>query len=346
MKRVTMGDLAVKLQLSVTAVSLALRNHASISMKTRERVRALADEMGYRPDPALSALLTYRQGKRGRVVFRATLGCITRSGPDLGHTLYESFFHGARDRAMELGYHLEEFSVATLEQWGRLPRILKSRGIEGLLVPPMHVASDEEGQKAFPWNDFFGVLMGELTGPPELHLVINDQYYSAVLAVQELHALGYRRIGLLMSSFFARHTGFRFVGGYLSECDRLHLPSLKLVDDSASPQHYRENVVQWIKKQRLDVVIAPGDGDILPALREANLRVPEDIAVAFLSEMADLPEYSYVDQNDRQVGIESANQLTDLIRRNERGIPQHPTRLLVEGFWKQGKTTPRRIGAA
>jgi LacI family transcriptional regulator len=60
-KRVTVYDIAEKLGVSHVTVSLALRNHPSISEKRRVQVRKLADEMGYAPDPHLAALAAYRR---------------------------------------------------------------------------------------------------------------------------------------------------------------------------------------------------------------------------------------------------------------------------------------------
>ena len=41
-------------------MSLALRNHPRLPLETRERIRSLAEKMGYRPDPFLRALVAYR----------------------------------------------------------------------------------------------------------------------------------------------------------------------------------------------------------------------------------------------------------------------------------------------
>jgi len=62
--RVTLKDLAAELGLSVAAVSMALRNHRKIAAATRERVKAKAAELGYRPDPTLRALADYRTRRR------------------------------------------------------------------------------------------------------------------------------------------------------------------------------------------------------------------------------------------------------------------------------------------
>ena len=342
MKRVTCRDMAKKLGLSQPAVSMALRNHPSLPLKTRERVQALAAELGYRPDPVLSALNAYRQANRS-VAFQSTIGCINLYASTRRHTPYEDFYQGAEQRSLELGFHFEEFPVTGSEQWERLPRILKSRGIEGLLILPSPVAMQEQFQATFPWGDFSTVLLGQALGRQIFHLVINDQAQSAVIAVRELHALGYRRIGLVMPLEFAQATDYHFLGGYLSECVRHGIASLPLLDDSTSEKLFRKNTAHWIKSERLEAVIASGDGHILPTLREANLRVPEDIAVAFLSRMEALPKYAHVDQHELQIGVAAANQLVDLLRRNERGVPALPMRHLIPGTWTNGFSAPAKM---
>ena len=63
-ERVTLADIARKAGVHVTTVSLALRNHPRLPVATRQRLCALADQMGYRPDPAMRALVSYRQKLR------------------------------------------------------------------------------------------------------------------------------------------------------------------------------------------------------------------------------------------------------------------------------------------
>ncbi|MGK0236799.1 MAG: LacI family transcriptional regulator [Candidatus Pelagisphaera sp.] len=56
-----MKDIAAKAGVHQTTVSPALGNHPSLPKKTRDRIQGLAKEMDYQPDPALSALIAYRQ---------------------------------------------------------------------------------------------------------------------------------------------------------------------------------------------------------------------------------------------------------------------------------------------
>ena len=55
-KRVRLKDVAKEAGLSVSAVSMALKDASTIAAKTVERVKRVARDMGYAPEPALSAL--------------------------------------------------------------------------------------------------------------------------------------------------------------------------------------------------------------------------------------------------------------------------------------------------
>ena len=56
-RRVTLADIAKRADVHVTTVSLAMRNHPRLPEETRKRIQALAEEMGYRPDPMMRALV-------------------------------------------------------------------------------------------------------------------------------------------------------------------------------------------------------------------------------------------------------------------------------------------------
>ena len=64
--RSTLKDIAKHTDLSVAAVSMALRDHASLPAATIARVKHAARELNYTPDPAASALAAHTgMAKRG-----------------------------------------------------------------------------------------------------------------------------------------------------------------------------------------------------------------------------------------------------------------------------------------
>ena len=57
-------EIAEKAGVSRATVSLALRNQTSIPARTRTRIRQLAEQLGYRPNPLISALMSYHRAAR------------------------------------------------------------------------------------------------------------------------------------------------------------------------------------------------------------------------------------------------------------------------------------------
>ena len=101
----TLREIARHAGVSHTTVSLSLRNHPSIPEPTRERLRRLADELGYRSNVLVSALMSQvrlKQHKSGPEV----VGFLTggRTANDWrNHSASVGFYEGARQRALGVG---------------------------------------------------------------------------------------------------------------------------------------------------------------------------------------------------------------------------------------------------
>ena len=103
-RRVTLADVAKQAGVHTTTVSLALRNHPRLPEATRQRLRALAEKMGYTPDPAMQALVAYRKNI-GHHSYGLRLAYLTNWSTQwgwkkaLGH---DQFYQGATARGREL----------------------------------------------------------------------------------------------------------------------------------------------------------------------------------------------------------------------------------------------------
>jgi DNA-binding LacI/PurR family transcriptional regulator len=91
---VTIRDVAEQARVSVATVSRALSSPHLVNHVTRERVIAVATELGYRPSPAARSLITGRTGNIGIVV------------PDLGNPFFTGVLKSVQARAREAGYAL------------------------------------------------------------------------------------------------------------------------------------------------------------------------------------------------------------------------------------------------
>ena len=62
---VTMKTIAAQAGVTQATVSMCLANSPRIPAATRERIQAVADRLGYRPNPYVSALMRIRRQGRG-----------------------------------------------------------------------------------------------------------------------------------------------------------------------------------------------------------------------------------------------------------------------------------------
>ena len=93
-RHISLKDLAQELDVSISTVSRALKDHPNISPEVKARVKKLADEWGYRPNPLAMGLL--RQNTR-------TIGVIV---PDLVTHFFSSVISGIESYASQRGYFI------------------------------------------------------------------------------------------------------------------------------------------------------------------------------------------------------------------------------------------------
>jgi len=340
MKRPTLKDIAAIAGVSHVAVSMALRNHPRISAETRERIKVIAQEIGYRPDPALSSLIVYRRGvaKSGYRATLAWVGFYRKSVKDLAFN--RLLFQGARERCIELGYTLEEFYLADMGMsFSRLSKVLYAQNIQGVLFSPLERSVGHINMKAFAWEQFSVISFGFSLVSPKLDVVIDAQSRAARAVVRKLRSLGYRRIGFVIERGYNERTDGNLLAGYLGEQTRFpearRIPPLILVSDNCE-QTCRE----WFQRYEPDGVFDTRGilyNLLTPAeLSRCGIAVHCGVAIPGFGEMI-----AGIDQNAPLIGQVGVNEVVSLINANVRGIPAIPRRILVEGTWINGKSAPQ-----
>ena len=197
-KYVTLKDLAKVCGVTPTTISLALRNHPRISDATKEKVRAAAEELGYRRHPMLSALMANLNQSRPSTAAVPLAAIYMHDFAAIKENSYHlKAWQGMERRASELGFKLERFHLDQKKMTGkRLTQILTTRGISGLIIPPLMKAG---GHLNLDWEEFSVMAIGYSMLSPNMHRVCPDQYRGIRLALRELKHLGYKRPGLLLN---------------------------------------------------------------------------------------------------------------------------------------------------
>ena len=136
----TVQAVAVAAGVSRATVSLALRNDRSIAATTRSRIYAVAEQLGYKTNPLVSALMSSIHARR--LSQKHTVLAYVTTDPQFAPwrtwRMFIEMHDGAKARAEELGYRLEEFPLRTPGMTPkRYVQMLQTRGILGLLIAPL-----------------------------------------------------------------------------------------------------------------------------------------------------------------------------------------------------------------
>lgn len=334
-----MRDLARQLGVCHSTVSLALRNDPRISEERRKEVRRVAEEMGFRPDPVMSAFNCYRTGKRA-VSIRASLVWLNfwKGRKELrAHREFAAYWEGARETAERNGYQLEDLHWDGSSPMRRLDTILRTRNVSGLLFPPVReqpAGLHELGLARFPFVRFGYSLQG-VPG----HVVSSDQLGDALLAFERMRAAGYARVGFVTyGKSFTRFAAGVAIG-------QLNLPASECVPSLVLPPVDSDGrLAAWLKAHRPDAILSDIP-TIRSLLRGLGRVVPRDIGLAVTS-VLDCDADAGINQNSAEIGSVAVKTLISLIHNQEVGIPRHVREVLVAGSWQDGASLPPRAAAA
>lgn len=340
-KQVTsMAGLAKLAGCSVMTVSLALRDSAQVSEKTRERVRRLAAEHGYRKNPFVAALMaTRRTGRKpggGEVVALLTKFDQPIRSWRASRPFYSALFAGMEERCRELGFRLEEFPVfgPGAPNGRQLTRILLSRGIRGVVLMPGGPL-----ERAFPDFDQsrFAVIAAAFHAKRlPIHRTASDYGAAMEMCLAEAERRGYRRIGLTMNRRLDPELRYAFSGRFLSWqaglAARARVPLIAGVEATVG----KESLVAWYRQHRPDCVISTRAA-VLDWFQEEGIEVPGQVGCVFLP-VRDDARLSGFDAQPRQVGRTSISVLARELYLNHQGVPATPEVVLVGGVWQEGGT--------
>lgn len=339
--RVTIRDIAKKARVHFTTVSMALRNHPRIPAATKERIRRIAEKMGYRPDAMLSALSDYRQSLRTRR-HQATLAWINNHPVRerlLAIPLYRQYYEGAFKRAAQLGFTLEEFWLREPGMTrARMATILRTRGIRGVLVAPLPGAGMEIG--LLPWDQLAAVTFGFSLRSPLLNRVAPNQYHAMRTILAEVRKLGYRRVGFVMERDFDQRCDSNWQAAFWVDYHA------QPPEDRVEPYWHESNEVDeeavhaWIREQRPEILLPTG-GHMLGTVRHLGYRIPEDLGLVNHNIPPGEDYLAGIDENGLRTGAAAVEMLVAMVNRQEFGIPVIPQQLLIEGIWMPGQTLRR-----
>ena len=338
--RPSLRDLAALLGVSHMTVSLALRNDPRLPPATRQRVQAAARKAGYQADSVVSSLMARLRTLREKPV-QATLGFVTAWPTRDGwrHTSnHQRFYVGAKRRARQLGYALDEFWLTEPGMnSARMTKILRTRGIRGLLL---HSLPASGGRLDLAWAHFACVTKGLTVSHPAVHRVVSSHYEDMQLVLHELERRRYRRIGLVLSEALSVRVDQAWLAAFLlyqhkmAPGDRVPALITRTDDEEA---HF----VEWLTAQQPEVILF-SDQPIPRWIDRRKLRVPADVGLVHLDWSQDVAPLAGLDSDLETVGEAATDLLVGQLQANEYGIPKHEKIVAVRGHWVPGSSVRRR----
>jgi len=180
---VSIDEVARAAGVSAATVSRALSGRGQVSPTTRERVSAVARELGYTVSSAASSLATGRTRCIGVIV------------PFIDRWFFNSVVSGISDALTRAGYDLILYNVSSDPDARRMifESVIHRRRVDGMIAVSLELAPDEAAQLAR--LDIPAIAIG---GPSEnLPALAIDDLALGRLATDHLVALGHRRIAHL-----------------------------------------------------------------------------------------------------------------------------------------------------
>lgn len=315
----SLRQIANRAGVSTMTVSRALRGLPKVSETQRARIRKIAEEMGYRPDPKLSQLMAHlRQGRA--VASTSNLAWLTPhddepQGGDLDYR--RGLLDGARHRAESLGYTLDviSFHKGGLKP-GRCRRILESRGIQGVVISPL---GSRDQFFEVPLNGFAVASIGFALESPRFHRVGENFFEDTQTALTRLSARGCRRIGVVLSMDPKQHMVEHVLGAWAGWCVRERMPMPAPLVCTPLRQ---TDVRDWCKREKPEGIVSNQD------LRQWVPKTVKHFRVGLFAEDSGVPG---IIPDLHAIGSAAVDMVVAQILRNETGAPAERKTMLLSG---------------
>ncbi|MCK4392686.1 LacI family DNA-binding transcriptional regulator [Candidatus Bipolaricaulota bacterium] len=269
--RPTMRDVAKATGFSINTVSRALSHKPDVSEETREAIVEAATKMDYRPNKLARSL---RSNKT------YTIGVIVA---DIANPYFGALVKGVEKEARKRHYSV--ILLNTDEDYERETeaiQVVLEEHVDGIIISPTQKEKETITnllQLGIPF-----VLFGRRFSDLATNYVVTDDVHGGFLATEHLILLGHRQIAMINGPLHISSAKERFQG-YREALERYGLKQDQpLVTAGAVTMEDGYEVAKSLLNQnpRPTAIFAFSDFvsfGVMKAIREAGLKVPEDISV-------------------------------------------------------------------
>ncbi len=303
-RHLSLKDLATELNISISTVSRALKNHPDISPEITRKVQELALARNYTPNPLAMGLLRQETRMIGVIV------------PDLVTHFYASIISGIEEYAKSRGYFilLASSNESMDKEIESVSNLLKAR-VDGMIVCLsketdrydhfLQLINDE-----IPLVFFDRVCLSELVPCVEI-----DNKDAVTCIVNHFHEGGYKRIAFIsgpahlnisrdrQEGYLAglKAVGLKFDPELLRPCNMLIDEAKQITTDLLALSH-PPDAIFGINDMMMFLV--------MKELKKRGIKIPEEIGLAAFADefhaTFSSPELTSIVHPTREIGIKAA----------------------------------------
>ncbi len=182
----TIKEIANRLNVSISTVSRALHDHPSIGLRTKQRVREIADELRYEPN---IAAIQFKKGKTFIV------GVIL---PELSENFFSEAISGIEDTAAAQGYNvIFGQSHNDLEKEKSIVSLFKKSRVDGILVSISKNTKNIDHFKELERYNIPIVYFDRIPKSEKVNSISCNLYNTSIDIIDFLWKKGHRHIALI-----------------------------------------------------------------------------------------------------------------------------------------------------
>lgn len=329
----TIYEIAEKAGVAPGTVSKVFNNYKQINEKTREKVLAVAKEMGYVPNIAASSIKTNQSYLIG-VIFPENVGI------GLNHQFFSAILESFRNRMGEHGYDtifinnkLGNNTIGYLDH-------CKYRNVDGAFIITA-LEDDLDVKKLL--NSHIKCVTTDMV-IDQIPYVLSDNHEGAKLAVDYLYDQGHRKIGHIAGPLSTMPGGERFEG-YLEALEALGIsfdPMWMAESEWFTYEAAHEATLKYIEQFDADsmptALFVSSDLmalAVIDALSTKKIKVPDDMSIVGFDDIEiakyATPKLTTVHQNTKVIGETVADTLYRSILDESQHImvPRVPVSLII-----------------
>lgn len=322
----TLKKISIQLNLSISTISRALKNHPDISENTKRKVKELAALMEYEPNTFAVNLRTNVSRIFGLIV------------PVISNLFYESFISAVEEDARKLGYSLMILQSGNdaVNEMESL-KLCKQTRVAGIFLCVSTHATNSEIYQRYIEDGMPVVFFDNVPDLDFCNKVCPADEEAATIAAGTIIKYNKKKVLAIFGNDELSITKKRvaaFRKTFEEDAPKI-LPAIKYTDNSI---HARQIVKEYFVSKKADHIFCMSDEiliGVMQATYELGLKIPKDVSILAISNgfIPSLfnPSITYVETSGYKLGKLAIKRMADYLNGQTASQVIIQPSVLVEG---------------